>query len=187
MKYYTGVGSRNTPQEVLDIMILIGEYLAKGEYCLRSGGAAGADKAFETGCDNANGNKRIYVPWNGFQGNTIDNEHIFLGVDTHSMKIASKHHPAWSRVGQAGQKLMARNTYQVLDWDLHRTKLEAEASMLICWTPDGAINQTTIKTGGTGQAIRIAKAYGIKVWNLQRQDHMDKIMTKIMDHQNKRK
>ena len=73
MKYYTGVGSRNTPQEVLDIMILIGEYLAKGEYCLRSGGAAGADKAFETGCDNANGNKRIYVPWNGFQGNIFWN------------------------------------------------------------------------------------------------------------------
>ena len=180
MKYYTGVGSRNTPQNILDLMVLIGEYLAEKGYTLRSGGAAGADKAFEAGCDNANGNKLIYLPWNSFQGNTIDNKKILLGVDDHSMDIASKHHPAWSRVGQAGRKLMARNTYQVMDWDTETQTLDPVVDMLICWTPDGATDTTTIKTGGTGQAIRIARAHDIKVWNLQKTTHLHRIMGVVL-------
>lgn len=35
----------------------------------------------------------------------------------------------------------------------------------------GSIGHTTSKTGGTGQAIRIAKAYDVPIFNLQRDDH----------------
>jgi len=182
MKCYTGVGSRRTPQRILDAMVLIGERLASMGYCLRSGGAEGADRAFEDGCDIASGRKRIYVPWDGFQGNAIDNMSVFPGVDDHSMSVAEKYHPAWHRVGRAGRKLMARNTYQVLDWDEDNIGLEAKASMLVCWTPDGATGTTTTKTGGTGQAIRIAGAHGVRIFNLQKTSHLNHLLESLEDH-----
>ena len=49
--YYAGVGSRETPQDVLKIMWKIGKHLADKGYTLRSGGARGADAACENGCD----------------------------------------------------------------------------------------------------------------------------------------
>ena len=49
-KIYTGIGSRNTPKEVLELMKTIGKYLGCLGYELRSGGADGADSAFESGC-----------------------------------------------------------------------------------------------------------------------------------------
>lgn len=46
--------------------------------------------------------------------------------------------------------------------------LQKPADFVICWTPDGARTaaETSQETGGTGQAIRVASAYGVKVYNL---------------------
>lgn len=49
MKIYTGIGSRNTPPDILDIMFRLAGKLASEGYVLRSGGAQGADDAFEQG------------------------------------------------------------------------------------------------------------------------------------------
>lgn len=38
IKYYTGIGSRKTPIEILDFMTEIAIYLNKKKYILRSGG-----------------------------------------------------------------------------------------------------------------------------------------------------
>ena len=59
---YTGIGSRKTPIEIINKMIKLGQILGKHGYILRSGGANGADKAFEQGCDNVLGKKEIYLP-----------------------------------------------------------------------------------------------------------------------------
>ena len=59
MGYYAGVGSRETPLDVLKTMWKIGNYLATKGYTLRSGGAKGADTAFENGCDSVIGSKEI--------------------------------------------------------------------------------------------------------------------------------
>ena len=84
-------GSRNTPQEVLDEMIKIGKELAESRYILRSGGAKGADTAFETGCDLVNGKKEIYLPWKNFNGNSSDLYDLPLFKD--AMEISKKYHP----------------------------------------------------------------------------------------------
>ena len=63
---YTGIGSRETPLEYIQLFIRIAEYLASVGYTLRSGGANGADLAFEIGCDNKQGKKEIYIPWYSF-------------------------------------------------------------------------------------------------------------------------
>ena len=67
-KYYTGVGSRETPKDVLDLMEKIAYKLSKKGWILRSGGAEGADSAFFQGCEKYSSTPiaEIYIPWNGF-------------------------------------------------------------------------------------------------------------------------
>ena len=67
--YFAGIGSRQTPQSVQDLMVGIGRYLADRSWILRSGGAVGADMAFESGCDEVHGRKEIFLPWKGYNSN----------------------------------------------------------------------------------------------------------------------
>ena len=48
---------------------------------------------------------------------------------------------------------------------------------MLCWTPDGAIapEHCTRDTGGTGQAIRVAGAHGVRVFNLARPEHRARV------------
>jgi len=49
VRFYTGVGSRETPTRVMDVMTLVSSALAGLGYTLRSGASAGADSALENG------------------------------------------------------------------------------------------------------------------------------------------
>jgi hypothetical protein len=148
-KIYAGIGSRKTPVNVLEIMTQLANKLEDDGWILRSGGADGADTAFERGVKY--GNKEIYLPWAHFNGNRSP----LYGVDQPALEMAALFHPAWARCGAAARKFHARNCYQVLGRDL-----ETPADMIVCWTPGAAI------TGGTGQALRIADARGIAIRNL---------------------
>ena len=157
MIYYAGIGSRETPIEVLNAFEYLGMEFAKRGYVLRSGAADGADSAFERGCDSVAGPKEIFLPWQGFQGrseNRSENKSTYCHYDNvdDAIKIAKKYHPNWDTLSNGGRALMARNSYQVLGKDL-----QTPGSFVVCWTEDGKGG------GGTGQALRIAKDYGIKV------------------------
>lgn len=160
-KYYTGVGSRSTPIEILDAMSKIASTLANKNYILRSGGADGADTAFERGCDLASGQKEIYIPWREFNNN---NSQLF-NVSESAMEIASTIHPAWPKLRQSVQKLHARNCYQVLG-----ANLDTPSKVLICWTENGE------EKGGTRTAIVLAKRHSIPVYNLAIQEQSDKLL-----------
>lgn len=69
--FYTGVGSRETPNDVMKVMYKFAQKMALHGAVLRSGGADGADTAFEWGCDKKQGMKEIYLPWNGFNGRSL--------------------------------------------------------------------------------------------------------------------
>ena len=158
MNFYAGIGSRETPGEVLDLMHALAVYLRADGWVLRSGGAEGADVAFEQGASQA---KRIYLPWPEFNGSCSDLER----PEAWTFEVAAKHHPAWERLSQGGQKLQARNVHQVLGHRGHHPNVPRHSEpdpsrFVICWTKDGKAS------GGTGQAIRIAEAYGIEVRNL---------------------
>lgn len=159
MEYYTGIGSRETPNEIGLIMVEIAKVMASKGYVLRSGGANGADTAFEMGCNHANGAKEIYVPWDGFNG-------IYDGISSTGMEaeqIASQFHPAWHRCSQGAKKMHTRNVHQILGMDL-----DTPTSGVVCWTPKGS------GSGGTGQAIRIARHYGIPVNDLGLEDNLQR-------------
>jgi hypothetical protein len=156
---YAGIGSRATPRDVLALMTRIAKRLDECGWTLRSGGADGADAAFADGANR----KEIYVPWPGF---TEDNVTRLSRPTPRAMEIAAKYHPNWKWLREVYQKLHGRNTHQILGADC-----ETPCAVVICWTPDGSTGVTTAKTGGTGQAIRIAAAHNVPIFNLQRADH----------------
>lgn len=174
-KIYIGIGSRKTPKPICEIMSQLGEKLANKGAVLRSGAAPGADKAFELGCDNQRGYKDIFKvdSWH-FRDSTVTDIGMAVYRQSDLQKaesIASQYHPNWNNLRPYDKKLHTRNCFQVLGIDL-----DAPADFLICWTPDKAKKQTTIKTGGTGQAIRVAVAYGINVYNLSDKNDLEFVL-----------
>jgi hypothetical protein len=160
MKSYAGIGSRETPPDILLTFVSIGAFLAKHGYTLRSGGAAGADQAFERGCDLERGAKEIYLPWPRFE----DSSSSLVVENSLAFEIAAKHHPRWESLSKGAQKLQARNSHQVLGWTL-----DDPCDFIICWTKNGK------GSGGTGQALRIAKDRGIPVFDAGLYDQVDEV------------
>jgi len=149
-KFYAGIGSRETPDAVQRQMKAIAARLSELGWTLRSGGANGADKAFEQGAGEA---KEIFIPWPGFNGSTST---LVGGNDPEYRELTSKLHPNWAACNEKARQFHTRNVAQVLG----EPGSVDYSSMVICWTPRGEGG------GGTGQAIRIAKAYNIPVFDL---------------------
>jgi hypothetical protein len=147
---YAGIGARKTPSNLRKEMTKIASFLEKYGCILRSGAAEGADSAFEEGVSSPD-NCEIFLPWKGFSNSSSS----LYTPSKEAFAIAKKFHPAWGRLSVPIEKLMARNTHQVLG-----ANLDDHSKFVICWTPDG------MASGGTGQAIRIALVYDIPVYNL---------------------
>lgn len=147
---YTGIGSRKTPEEVLRKMTELAEALERKGYTLRSGGANGADSAFEAG---AGLQKEIFLPWRGFNANTSRLYQIPLAA----FDLASTLHPTWAALPQAVQKLHARNTQQVLG-----ETLSAPSLFVVFYAPE----KNGVVQGGTATAVKLARSKNIPTFNL---------------------
>lgn len=164
--FYTGVGSRKAPEDVLELMTQLARAHAAAGYVLRSGHAKRSDYAFELG---ARDRAEIYKPWRGYNDflPTLGEE-VWVEdeeVAAKALELVIEHHPAPRRLGVKAFALHGRNGFQVLG-----RRLDQPSIFVLCWTPDGAQEQTSRLTGGTGQAIRIANAFDVPVFNLQRPD-----------------
>lgn len=155
--YYAGIGSRETPDEILRWFTIVGKYLAKKGFILRSGGADGADLSFEIGCDKGFGEKEIFIPWKGFNGSGSS----LCEVSQEMYDMAEKYHPYWHNLKDGAKKLHARNCSQVLGPDL-----KTPSQFIICYTKNGKL------TGGTAQALRIANDYKIPIFNAGNYDDL---------------
>lgn len=158
---YTGVGSRETPMNILKVVRRIANILRKEGWILRSGGARGADTHFEKGALNK---KEIFHP------------HKDYDCWDEAKDIAQQHHPMFNKLTPTSQKYIIRNTFQVLGRDL-----ENPSSFVICWTSDGAVtdSERSKETGGTGQVISIADTYDIPLYNLSRSEHRDVVLNHL--------
>lgn len=149
-KYYTGVGSRETPLYIRQAMTYIAGFLEAEGYILRSGGADGADLAFESGVRTL---KEIYIPWRGFNNsfsplNTVCDAAMAMALTIHPAPgILKNKIGAW--------KLHARNCYQVLGEDLN-----TPSDFLIGYTADAK------DIGGTRTALVLARRNNIPILNL---------------------
>ena len=167
--YYTGVGSRNTPNDVLTLMGHIARKMSAFNFGQRTGDADGADKAFRDAAYEAN----VFTP-NWLDPMNTDWEppipEVYRAADCtpQAMAIAAQFHPAWHKCSDYVRKLHGRNAFQILGLSLNDP-----SKYCICWTPDGCISHATRKyqTGGTGTAISIADAYNVPVVNLAIPSH----------------
>lgn len=158
-RYYAGVGSRKTPQDILEYFEFCGKRLREMGYTLRSGGAIGADSAFEK---HAGIEAEIFV---ADKSRLISSPHYkFTEItpDHPAYKLAAMIHPAWGACKPFARQLHARNCFQVLG-----STLNDPVRFLLCWTPCGSerAQECNINTGGTATAIRLAHKRGIPVFN----------------------
>ena len=157
--YYAGIGSRETPEPCLGVMRQVASYLEREGWILRSGGARGADIAFEEGIQSTP-NKEIYLPWAGYNnsGSSLNpKNHPF----TQSEQDFTAHfHPAWNKCSPSAKLLHCRNTRIMLGCEAVHGPVVKASLFVLCWTAYGAA------AGGTGQALRIAQAHGIPIFNL---------------------
>lgn len=152
MKCYAGVGSRQTPPEILSVMTNAARALRALGWMLRSGHAPGADQAFGLGAGN---DAEIFLPWPRFEHQAPKNGKVYSYPKPRAYDIAQDVHPRWENVKSGAKALHARNAHQVLGWDL-----ETPVRFLLCWTERGLV------VGGTATAIRIAHRNGVEVRNL---------------------
>ena len=146
---YTGIGARKTPSGILQTMTSIARLLDRKGYTLRSGAAEGADSAFERGVEFVK--PEIYLPWRGFE----KSESTYHEPKKEAYKVAELYHPRWKHLSQPVRKLMARNVHQIIGWDMN-----TPSDFVVCWTMDGKAS------GGTGQALRLAAACKVPIYNL---------------------
>lgn len=162
---YAGIGSRKTPVSILEEMRGLAISMASLGILLRSGGALGADTAFQEGCREVSGPMEIHLPWenyNGMRSGSRGPATFFVLEDPQAMGMASSHHPAWRMCSPGARKLHARNCHILLG-----PRLDDPVDFVVCWTSFGrnALGEP-IETGGTAQGLRIARQWGIPIVNL---------------------
>lgn len=173
LKYYTGIGNRNSPAAILPVMQKIGEVLAKKGYTLRSGGAEGADEAFEQGCLKVAGSKEIYLPWASFRSKPVNKDGYFYTRDydyeayQKAKALAQTFHPAWDRLPDAAKMHHTRNVHQVLGLDVR-----TPSDFVVCY-------DSAFQSSGTKQAIRIAQHVKVPVFNLYIKEDADRLLPYI--------
>ena len=171
-KIYTGIGSRETPPEIILLMMNIGNQMAKVGWTLRSGNATGADQAFEAGhfTSKVPNKSEIYLPWKSFERTWLDNmtkgeENMTVMVSDGPSRAALE--MAWqmfpermSRARASVTLLIGRNMHQVLG-----PNLDAPSDLVVFWAPVDPSGVGGVG-GGTGYAAALAKKHGIKTYNL---------------------
>jgi hypothetical protein len=170
--YYAGIGSRETPEFECKIMTRFATYAEKSGFVLRSGGAQGADLAFEAGVANAS-NKEIYLPWKGFNG--LSGQGYIIGYPTTELEerannLAASIHPNWGACSQGARRMHTRNMAQIMG-----SNLSDPVKFVVCYTHKGS------GKGGTGQALRLAHLMGIPVFDLGHEDIMA-VCNQLKDH-----
>ena len=160
---YAGIGSRQTPPEILDKMTEAAKYLEGLGYTLRSGGAEGADTAFEKGVKSK---KEIFkgLDPTGPREKAVAHEiHPDLtGAMNASKRKAEAAGKNGDRSAAAVENLMARNTNQIFG-----KNLDTPVDFVLAYDPSGwtGVGPRPQK-GGTLQAIDMAARKGIPVINM---------------------
>lgn len=166
IKYYTGVGSRETPEAITDIMSDLALALFGLDYHLRSGRAEGSDYAFQRGAEFGTLNdthklvkQDIYIPNERFNkcfGNLGAINPNKLDNYEEAEQLMWDIHPKGKHLRGFAREAHIRNMYQVLGNDL-----KTPSDFVLCYS----VMERGRPTGGTASAYNLAKLYKIPVYN----------------------
>lgn len=155
---YAGIGSRETPPEILEAMTKVAGLLRDKGYILQTGKTfddqeEGADKAFSIGTDK---NKKILFGPEEY------------GEDEIALRVVADIHPFPDKLKPGAKKLMARNTFQVFG-----KKLDTPVDFVLFYAKE--TENPLRPEGGTGQAVELARRNGIPTINMAEADWKDKL------------
>jgi len=170
-----GIGSRKTPPEILLQMEELGALCRELGVWVRSGHAPGADYAFEKGAlDKA----LVYLPFPNFnsQNKLLTKQVVSLppaegknwrkGPDTSAVMRA--YHTIITLFKEKFIDGMDRQHYYASYFAVFGSSgADIPVDAVVCWAP---VDGYGMAKGGTGQAVRIANAAGIPVFNLFKTD-----------------
>lgn len=172
MQFFTGIGTTEPPAHVEQQIAAVCDIMASRGIGLRSGGAPGCDSLFAKYIPTSM--QEIFLPWDGFNNlwaasgsHIILPEHIDPTVSVRAEAMIDQYHPCPARLGPRARLFMRRNAHQPLG-----RCLTDKSVMVVCWALgtvydfDSSPPRIKNVSGGTGQAVRIAHAYGIPVFNL---------------------
>jgi hypothetical protein len=171
-----GIGSRKTPADILNQMEELGRLCQSLGVWVRSGHAPGADTAWEKG---ASDRCIVYLPNANFGSAKFYTTHITCLADANSQRSHSSwqafeiheaalkrakdsvaiYHKGSHHLKEFGRRCHTRNYFQIMG----SKEQEVPVKGVICWTP---ISKNGKATGGTRQAIDLARAHGIPIFNL---------------------
>lgn len=162
VRSYAGIGSRDTPGEVLHLMAALGRALGMLGWRLQSGNAPGADQYFHKGAVTAARviQPRIFLPWDGFEGYVHSPEEGIFDATRledqwpYAKELAIEARGSEYGLGKGGIALHTRNAFQILDWDLHHPV------GAVCFYAEPRSNGRV--KGGTNTAVQIAKKFGVE-------------------------
>ena len=168
MKSYAGIGSRQTPKQIIEMMKIIAILLAHDSHVCSTGACQGADQAFAEGALMAGGPVQLHIPWKSYEqawraklkGNI--RTCILNDSDVEAYNSVSMFHPAFEKLSPSVKALHARN-YNILK----------NSSFIVCWTENGQ------PIGGTGQAIRIATYFHLPIYNLGHKETLENMLAAI--------
>ena len=150
---YAGIGSRETPKDILIQMTGLAKWMCEHGWFLRSGGANGADEAFENGADRHR--RMIYLPWNGFNGrHTKDRDKVAHVFSLAILQKVKELHPAPHKLTNSVMKLHSRNVAMITGPNMNEF-----VQLVVCYTKDAKL------VGGTAMGIRVANEFNIPVLN----------------------
>lgn len=159
VKFYTGIGDRAVPEEVLAELEDIAYILADKGYVLRTANSGGADTAFINGAKEQGGdnNVEIWIPWPSYCKG-VSSSIRYMDSYVPFFDVVSNFHPAWDNCSEGAKKLLTRYLFTVTGEELADT--DSYSEFLVCWTPEA------IELGGVGLAINLARYSDIPVFNL---------------------
>ena len=184
---YAGIGSRETPGYILTQMTEVAKELDSLGFVLQTGftfkdkktgiDEEGADKAFSDGSQN----KILFGP--SELRETVNGKVMTRNYGKEILKISeavmNEIHPAPERLSAGAKKLMSRNTNQVFGENLNRP-----VDFVIFYAPE-TVNPLR-PSGGTGQAVEMARRKGIPTINMDSPDWkktLQEVVLKIRNFQ----
>lgn len=181
---YTLIGSRSTPQDVLNLMTKFAYKAASKGYTVRSGAADGADTCAEEGVLNfikdnnlspekADSLMEIYLPWKDFNGRKSSDYGYktlpILPCKSGAFAIAERIHPAWERCSNGARSLHARNTMQCLG-----ENLDKPSRFILCYG-ESEKKGSVIPKGGTRSCCKLGEEYNVEIFNLYLEEHLKRV------------
>lgn len=163
---YAMLAGSGAPRNIQVFVGKVARELGEAGCVLRSGGEEG----FEASAESNARQSEIFLPYKRFNRNDSPR----FEQHKKSFDIAKDVTKSWLRINEFAKKCAARYVHAILG-----DNLDSPASLIICWSEDGAVTeeQTSSRSGHVKTAISVAERNGIPLLNLGRRDDIDLLIS----------